>query len=56
MSLVEMSAVEQENCLNLNVYTPSLKGPGATLLPVMMYVNGKASKRNVDCPLKKNLK
>ncbi|GJJ69798.1 hypothetical protein EMPS_02147 [Entomortierella parvispora] len=37
---LEMSATQQEDCLNLNVYTPSLKGQGQKLLPVMMYIHG----------------
>ncbi|KAF9207523.1 hypothetical protein BGZ49_000261 [Haplosporangium sp. Z 27] len=40
MSYLENGATEQEDCLNLNVYTPSLKGQGATLLPVMFYIHG----------------
>ena len=41
-SYLEMSATEQEDCLNLNVYTPSLKGQRQTLLPVLMYIHGGA--------------
>lgn len=40
VSYLEMSAVEEEDCLNLNVYTPSLKGKGQALLPVMVYIHG----------------
>ncbi|GJJ77782.1 hypothetical protein EMPS_10141 [Entomortierella parvispora] len=40
LSYLENSATEMEDCLNLNVYTPSLKGEGATLLPVLMYIHG----------------
>ncbi|KAF9935026.1 hypothetical protein FBU30_008519 [Linnemannia zychae] len=34
------SATEDEDCLNLNVYTPSLKGQGTKPLPVMLYLHG----------------
>jgi len=37
---LENGAAQMEDCLNLNVYTPSLKGTGATLLPVMFYIHG----------------
>ncbi|KAF9993811.1 hypothetical protein BGZ79_001479 [Entomortierella chlamydospora] len=40
MSYLENGATEQEDCLNLNVYTPSLKGQNAALLPVMFYIHG----------------
>ncbi|KAF9357715.1 hypothetical protein BGX26_003234 [Mortierella sp. AD094] len=33
-------AKEQEDCLHLNVYTPSLKGTGEAGLPVMVYIHG----------------
>ncbi|KAF9091329.1 hypothetical protein BGX23_005257 [Mortierella sp. AD031] len=33
-------AEENEDCLNLNVHTPSLKGKGQALLPVMFYIHG----------------
>ncbi|KAG0052509.1 hypothetical protein BGZ83_002494 [Gryganskiella cystojenkinii] len=39
-SYLENGASEMEDCLNLNVYTPSLKGTGSTLLPVMFYIHG----------------
>ncbi|GJJ77779.1 hypothetical protein EMPS_10138 [Entomortierella parvispora] len=37
---LENGAAQMEDCLNLNVYTPSLKGTGAPLLPVMFYIHG----------------
>ncbi|KAF9581359.1 hypothetical protein BGW38_001656 [Lunasporangiospora selenospora] len=40
LSYLENGATENEDCLNLNVYTPSLKGQGASLLPVMVYIHG----------------
>ncbi|KAF9395004.1 hypothetical protein CPC16_009607 [Podila verticillata] len=40
MSYLENGATEMEDCLNLNVYTPSLKGANQTLLPVMFYIHG----------------
>ena len=40
LSYLENGATEDEDCLNLNVYTPSLKGTGETLLPVMFYIHG----------------
>lgn len=40
LSYLENGATEQEDCLNLNVYTPSLKGKGQELLPVMFYIHG----------------
>ncbi|KAG0229860.1 hypothetical protein BGW42_001325 [Actinomortierella wolfii] len=40
MSWLENGATEHEDCLNLNVYTPSLKGPGVSGLPVIMYIHG----------------
>ncbi|KAG0346812.1 hypothetical protein BGZ54_005097, partial [Gamsiella multidivaricata] len=40
LSYLENGATEQEDCLNLNVYTPSLKGQGDELLPVMFYLHG----------------
>ncbi|KAF9437351.1 hypothetical protein BGZ76_001117 [Entomortierella beljakovae] len=40
LSYLENGATEKEDCLNLNVYTPSIKGQGAKLLPVMFYIHG----------------
>jgi acetylcholinesterase len=40
LSWLENSATEDEDCLNLNVYTPSLKGAGYAPLPVMLYLHG----------------
>ncbi|KAG0364303.1 hypothetical protein BGX24_004689, partial [Mortierella sp. AD032] len=40
LSYLENGASEKEDCLNLNVYTPSLKGTGQELLPVMFYIHG----------------
>ncbi|KAF9114338.1 hypothetical protein BGX27_011158 [Mortierella sp. AM989] len=40
LSYLENGATEKEDCLNLNVYTPSLKGQGGDLLPVMFYLHG----------------
>ncbi|KAG0203568.1 hypothetical protein BGX28_004208 [Mortierella sp. GBA30] len=40
LSYLENGATEQEDCLNLNVYTPSLKGLEEELLPVMFYIHG----------------
>jgi len=40
LSYLENGASEAEDCLNLNVYTPSLKGAGQALLPVMFYIHG----------------
>ncbi|KAK3808426.1 MAG: Alpha/Beta hydrolase protein [Benniella sp.] len=40
LSYLENGATENEDCLNLNVYTPSLKGKGQELLPVMFYLHG----------------
>jgi len=40
LSYLENGATEQEDCLNLNVYTPSLKGANEELLPVMFYLHG----------------
>ncbi|KAF9409099.1 hypothetical protein BGZ94_002080 [Podila epigama] len=40
LSYLENGATEDEDCLNLNVYTPSLKGQGKELLPVMVYIHG----------------
>ncbi|KAF9082642.1 hypothetical protein BGX23_012260, partial [Mortierella sp. AD031] len=40
LSYLENGATEKEDCLNLNVYTPSLKGSGEELLPVMLYIHG----------------
>lgn len=40
LSYLENGAKESEDCLNLNVYTPSLKGAGQALLPVMFYIHG----------------
>ncbi|KAG0256959.1 hypothetical protein BGZ95_005365, partial [Linnemannia exigua] len=40
LSYLENGASEMEDCLNLNVYTPSLKGTGQELLPVMLYIHG----------------
>jgi len=37
---LENGATQMEDCLNLNVYTPSLKGTGQELLPVMFYIHG----------------
>ncbi|KAF8935299.1 Carboxylesterase family-domain-containing protein [Dissophora ornata] len=39
---LENGATQMENCLNLNVYTPSLKGAGQAGLPVMVYIHGGA--------------
>ncbi|KAG0349434.1 hypothetical protein BG005_010979 [Podila minutissima] len=40
LSYLENGASENEDCLNLNVYTPSLKGANQPLLPVMFYIHG----------------
>ncbi|ORZ16677.1 Carboxylesterase family-domain-containing protein [Lobosporangium transversale] len=40
ISYLENEAPESEDCLYLNVYTPSLKGPNEPLLPVMFYIHG----------------
>ncbi|KAG9069586.1 hypothetical protein KI688_010490 [Linnemannia hyalina] len=40
LAWLENSATEDEDCLNLNVYTPSLKGQGFAPLPVMFYIHG----------------
>ncbi|KAG0052511.1 hypothetical protein BGZ83_002496 [Gryganskiella cystojenkinii] len=40
LAYLENSALEMEDCLNLNVYTPSLKGAGAAPLPVLLYIHG----------------
>ncbi|KAG0067562.1 hypothetical protein BGZ89_005917 [Linnemannia elongata] len=40
LSWLENSATEDEDCLNLNVFTPSLKGSGFAPLPVMLYLHG----------------
>ncbi|KAF9927665.1 hypothetical protein FBU30_003004, partial [Linnemannia zychae] len=40
ISMVENAATEDEDCLNLNVYTPSLKSAGQPGLPVIVYVHG----------------
>ncbi|KAG0348904.1 hypothetical protein BG004_003736 [Podila humilis] len=40
LSYLENGATEQEDCLNLNVYTPSLKGANQAGLPVMVYIHG----------------
>ncbi|KAG0355889.1 hypothetical protein BG005_005192 [Podila minutissima] len=40
LAYLENGAVETEDCLNLNVYTPSLKGPDQALLPVLLYLHG----------------
>lgn len=40
LSFLENGAAEKEDCLNLNVYTPSLKGSGQAPLPVMVYLHG----------------
>ncbi|KAF9312289.1 hypothetical protein BG003_006429 [Podila horticola] len=40
LSYLENGAAEMEDCLNLNVYTPNLKGPNQPLLPVMFYIHG----------------
>ncbi|KAK3808425.1 MAG: Carboxylesterase [Benniella sp.] len=40
LSYLENGATEKEDCLNLNVYTPSLKGAGQAPLPVMVYLHG----------------
>ncbi|KAF9392529.1 hypothetical protein CPB97_000611 [Podila verticillata] len=37
---LENGAKETEDCLNLNVYTPSLKGPDQAPLPVLLYLHG----------------
>ncbi|KAF8934237.1 hypothetical protein BGZ52_005345 [Haplosporangium bisporale] len=37
---LENGAEETEDCLNLNVYTPSLKGPDQAPLPVLLYLHG----------------
>lgn len=39
-SYLENDARQSEDCLNLNVYTPSLKGAGQARLPVMFYIHG----------------
>ncbi|KAF8933283.1 hypothetical protein BGZ47_010936 [Haplosporangium gracile] len=40
LAWLENSATEDEDCLNLNVYTPSLKGQSFASLPVMFYIHG----------------
>ncbi|KAG0098029.1 hypothetical protein BGZ93_001321 [Podila epicladia] len=40
LSYLENGATEAEDCLNLNVYTPSLKGANHAKLPVMVYIHG----------------
>ncbi|KAF9911994.1 hypothetical protein EC991_001441 [Linnemannia zychae] len=40
LAWMETTATEDEDCLNLNVYTPSLKGEGQQHLPVMLYLHG----------------
>ncbi|KAF9920874.1 hypothetical protein FBU30_009181 [Linnemannia zychae] len=40
LAWLENTATEDEDCLNLNVYTPSLKGNGFAPLPVMFYIHG----------------
>ncbi|GJJ74180.1 hypothetical protein EMPS_06538 [Entomortierella parvispora] len=40
LSELENLAPEDEDCLFLNVYTPSLKGSGKSGLPVIVYVHG----------------
>lgn len=37
---LENTATEDEDCLNLNVYTPSLEGQGQESLPVMLFLYG----------------
>jgi hypothetical protein len=44
-SFAENGYVEDEDCLYLNVYTPSLKGVNETLLPVLFFLHGGASVR-----------
>ncbi|KAK3843263.1 MAG: Alpha/Beta hydrolase protein [Linnemannia gamsii] len=40
LAWLETTATEDEDCLNLNVYTPSLRGDGQESLPVMLYLHG----------------
>ncbi|KAG0038465.1 hypothetical protein BGZ82_000149 [Podila clonocystis] len=40
LAYLENGAGETEDCLNLNVYTPSLKGPDQVPLPVLLYLHG----------------
>ncbi|KAF8934331.1 hypothetical protein BGZ47_010420 [Haplosporangium gracile] len=40
LAMIKNVAPEDEDCLNLNVYTPSLKGDGMAPLPVMFYIHG----------------
>ncbi|KAG9066109.1 hypothetical protein KI688_001328 [Linnemannia hyalina] len=40
LSWLAQTATEDEACLNLNVYTPSLKGQGQEPLPVMLFLHG----------------
>ncbi|KAG0284992.1 hypothetical protein BGZ97_007978, partial [Linnemannia gamsii] len=40
LAMIKNVAPEDEDCLSLNVYTPSLKGEDRTPLPVMFYIHG----------------
>lgn len=40
LSYLVQTATEDEACLNLNVYTPSLKAQGQEPLPVMIFLHG----------------
>ncbi|KAF9399783.1 hypothetical protein BGZ94_005642, partial [Podila epigama] len=40
LAYMENGAVETEDCLNLNIYTPSLKAKDQALLPVLLYLHG----------------
>lgn len=42
-SYADNGVTEDEDCLHLNVYTPSLKGKNEALLPVMFYIHGGKS-------------
>ncbi|KAF9151733.1 hypothetical protein BG015_006280 [Linnemannia schmuckeri] len=40
LAMIKNVAPEDEDCLTLNVYTPSLKSDGMAPLPVMFYIHG----------------